>query len=147
MHITSTQLPVFVTQYYLISYSSSGIVILTRQGKTKYLHIVGDYTHHLMRWTNNLQHVTATDVKNFATETWTMLAVDMSHPQTPATYRKFALFSIRQCYNLHFDDWASREWLLTGTLKWTTFLEKERQLRNTYVGTHPLQLLHSPLLR
>ena len=46
-----------------------------------------------------------------------MLAVDMSHPQTPATYRKFALLSIRQCYNLHFDDWASTEWLLTGTLK------------------------------
>ena len=141
--------PVLVTHDCLVSYSSSGIAILTRQGKTKYLHIISDYTTHLMGITNSLQHVTATGVKNSAAETWTMLAVDLSRPQTPATYRKFPLFSIRQCYNLHCDDWASTEWLLTGTLKWswTTFLEKERQLRNTYVATYPLQLLHSPLLR
>jgi hypothetical protein len=46
-----------------------------------------------------------------------MLAVDLSHPQTPAICLKFALFSIRQYCNLHCDEWASTEWLLTGTLR------------------------------
>jgi len=46
-----------------------------------------------------------------------MLAAELSHPQTPATYRKFGLFCIRQSYNLHREEWASIEWLLTGTLK------------------------------